>query len=176
MRADARYSAMSLLKILHLLKKVEGEISILLLGGVLDLHAIWTAYNISPCRWGGIGEKREKPLKWEVFQEAGTHASLRDVCAGWTFTFWVISIAGPFGCWAVRLVYINTGLAFFFQLAMGVLQVGFVVVYLSESLISGFTTAAAVHVLVSQLKFILQLDVKAYTDPFSIFKVSIPFA
>lgn len=40
MRADARYSAMSLLKILHLLKKVEGEISILLLGGVLDLHAI----------------------------------------------------------------------------------------------------------------------------------------
>lgn len=59
---------------------------------------------------------------------------------------------------------------------MGVLQVGFVVVYLSESLISGFTTAAAVHVLVSQLKFILQLDVKAYTDPFSIFKVSIPFA
>lgn len=54
---------------------------------------------------------------------------------------------------------------------MGVLQVGFVVVYLSESLISGFTTAAAVHVLVSQLKFILQLDVKTYTDPFSIFKV-----
>lgn len=59
---------------------------------------------------------------------------------------------------------------------MGFLQIGFMVVYLSESLISGFTTAAAIHVLVSQLKFILQLNVLPYTDPFSIFKVSIPFA
>ncbi|XP_059964838.1 chloride anion exchanger [Mesoplodon densirostris] len=59
------------------------------------------------------------------------------------------------------------------QLLMGVLQLGFVVIYLSESLISGFTTAAAVHVLVSQLKFILQLSVPAHADPFSIFKVLI---
>ncbi|XP_045049420.2 chloride anion exchanger isoform X2 [Desmodus rotundus] len=57
------------------------------------------------------------------------------------------------------------------QLLMGFLQIGFMVVYLSESLISGFTTAAAIHVLVSQLKFILQLNVLPYTDPFSIFKV-----
>ncbi|XP_036102534.1 chloride anion exchanger [Molossus molossus] len=57
------------------------------------------------------------------------------------------------------------------QLLMGALQIGFMVIYLSESLISGFTTAAAVHVLVSQLKFILQLNVPAYTDPFSLFKV-----
>ncbi|XP_066897740.1 chloride anion exchanger [Kogia breviceps] len=59
------------------------------------------------------------------------------------------------------------------QLLMGALQLGFVVIYLSESLISGFTTAAAVHVLVSQLKFILQLTVPAHADPFSIFKVLI---
>ncbi|KAM6202283.1 chloride anion exchanger [Rhynchocyon petersi] len=57
------------------------------------------------------------------------------------------------------------------QLILGVLQVGFVVIYLSDSLISGFTTAAAIHVLVSQLKFMLQLTVPAHTDPFSIFKV-----
>ncbi|GAB1297371.1 Chloride anion exchanger [Apodemus speciosus] len=57
------------------------------------------------------------------------------------------------------------------QLLLGVLQVGFVVIYLSESLISGFTTAAAIHVLVSQLKFMLQLTVPAHSDPFSIFKV-----
>ncbi|XP_007942565.1 chloride anion exchanger [Orycteropus afer afer] len=57
------------------------------------------------------------------------------------------------------------------QLAMGALQIGFVVIYLSDSLISGFTTAAAIHVLVSQLKFILQLSVPAHSDPFSIFKV-----
>ncbi|XP_012311337.1 chloride anion exchanger [Aotus nancymaae] len=57
------------------------------------------------------------------------------------------------------------------QLALGILRIGFVVIYLSESLISGFTTAAAVHVLVSQLKFIFQLQVPSHTDPFSIFKV-----
>ncbi|MEJ1288267.1 solute carrier family 26 member 3 [Cricetulus griseus] len=57
------------------------------------------------------------------------------------------------------------------QLLLGVLQIGFVVIYLSESLISGFTTAAAIHVLVSQLKFMLQLTVPAHSDPFSIFKV-----
>uniref|UniRef100_A0A668A952 Solute carrier family 26 member 3 n=1 Tax=Myripristis murdjan TaxID=586833 RepID=A0A668A952_9TELE len=45
-----------------------------------------------------------------------------------------------------------------FQLAMGVLQVGFVVVYLSDTLVSGFTTAAAIHILVSQLKFVLGLN------------------
>ncbi|XP_004382652.1 chloride anion exchanger [Trichechus manatus latirostris] len=57
------------------------------------------------------------------------------------------------------------------QLILGVLRTGFVVIYLSDALISGFTTAAAIHVLVSQLKFILQLTVPAHTDPFSIFKV-----
>ncbi|KAM4858354.1 chloride anion exchanger [Urocitellus parryii] len=57
------------------------------------------------------------------------------------------------------------------QLVLGVLRIGFVVIYLSESLISAFTTAAAIHVLVSQLKFMLQLSVPAHTDPFSIFKV-----
>ncbi|CAO2586065.1 Chloride anion exchanger [Lemmus lemmus] len=57
------------------------------------------------------------------------------------------------------------------QLLLGVLQIGFVVIYLSESLISGFTTAAAIHVLVSQLKFMLQLSVPPHSDPFSLFKV-----
>uniref|UniRef100_A0A3Q3NM99 Chloride anion exchanger-like n=1 Tax=Mastacembelus armatus TaxID=205130 RepID=A0A3Q3NM99_9TELE len=55
-----------------------------------------------------------------------------------------------------------------FQLAMGVLQVGFVVVYLSDTLVSGFTTAAAVHILVSQLKFVLGLNIPGINGPFSI--------
>ncbi|KAM4615558.1 solute carrier family 26 member 3 [Polymixia lowei] len=52
-----------------------------------------------------------------------------------------------------------------FQLAMGVLQVGFIVVYLSDTLVSGFTTAAAVHIVVSQLKFVLGLEVAGITGP-----------
>lgn len=58
------------------------------------------------------------------------------------------------------------------QLAMGVLQVGFIVVYLSDTLVSGFTTAAAVHILVSQLKFVLGLAVPGISGPLSIIYVS----
>uniref|UniRef100_A0A8C3BBL3 Solute carrier family 26 member 3 n=1 Tax=Cairina moschata TaxID=8855 RepID=A0A8C3BBL3_CAIMO len=54
------------------------------------------------------------------------------------------------------------------QLLLGILQFGFIVIYLSHSLISGFTTAAAIHVLVSQLKFMLQLSVPGYNVPFGI--------
>ncbi|KAM3859266.1 chloride anion exchanger-like [Diretmus argenteus] len=54
------------------------------------------------------------------------------------------------------------------QLAMGMLQVGFVVMYLSDTLVSGFTTAAAIHILVSQLKFVLGLTVPGISGPLSI--------
>eukprot|EP00079_Xenopus_tropicalis_P034034 XP_017947805.1 PREDICTED: chloride anion exchanger-like [Xenopus tropicalis] len=66
-----------------------------------------------------------------------------------------------------------TVLAGIFQLAMGLLQIGFIVIYLSDSLISGFTTAAAIHVLVSQLKFVFGLKVEPFSGPLSLFYVSI---
>lgn len=59
-------------------------------------------------------------------------------------------------------------LAGIMQLAMGVFQVGFVVMYLSDTLVSGFTTAAAVHILVSQLKFVLGLTVPGISGPLAI--------
>ncbi|KAE8616232.1 hypothetical protein XENTR_v10008751 [Xenopus tropicalis] len=62
-----------------------------------------------------------------------------------------------------------TVLAGIFQLAMGLLQIGFIVIYLSDSLISGFTTAAAIHVLVSQLKFVFGLKVEPFSGPLSLF-------
>ncbi|XP_042560963.1 chloride anion exchanger-like isoform X1 [Clupea harengus] len=55
-----------------------------------------------------------------------------------------------------------------FQLGMGLLQAGFIVLYLSDTLVSGFTTAAAVHILVSQLKFVLGLIVPGLSGPLSI--------
>ncbi|XP_046730298.1 solute carrier family 26 member 3, tandem duplicate 2 isoform X3 [Silurus meridionalis] len=58
-----------------------------------------------------------------------------------------------------------------FQLGMGLLQIGFIVIYLSDTLISGLTTAAAVHILVSQLKFIFGLTVPGFSGPFSIIKI-----
>uniref|UniRef100_A0A672FIV0 Solute carrier family 26 member 3 n=1 Tax=Salarias fasciatus TaxID=181472 RepID=A0A672FIV0_SALFA len=59
-----------------------------------------------------------------------------------------------------------------YQLAMGLLQVGFVVVYLSDTLVSGFTTAAAVHIVVSQLKFVLGLNTGSLSGILSIIYVS----
>lgn len=54
---------------------------------------------------------------------------------------------------------------------MGILQVGFVVMYLSDTLVSGFTTAAAIHILVSQLKFVLGLQVPGISGPLAIIYV-----
>uniref|UniRef100_A0A8C3GYI7 Solute carrier family 26 member 3 n=1 Tax=Corvus moneduloides TaxID=1196302 RepID=A0A8C3GYI7_CORMO len=54
------------------------------------------------------------------------------------------------------------------QLLLGIFRFGFIVIYLSQSLISGFTTAAAIHVLVSQLKFMFQLPVPGFNKPFGI--------
>ncbi|NXL94800.1 S26A3 protein, partial [Alectura lathami] len=61
-----------------------------------------------------------------------------------------------------------TFLSGIFQLLLGVFQFGFIVIYLSHSLISGFTTAAAIHVVVSQLKFMFQLPVPGYNKPLGI--------
>lgn len=58
------------------------------------------------------------------------------------------------------------------QLGMGLLQAGFIVIYLSDTLVSGFTTAAAIHILVSQLKFVLGLIVPGLSGPLSLIYVS----
>ncbi|XP_059904615.1 LOW QUALITY PROTEIN: pendrin-like [Gadus macrocephalus] len=55
------------------------------------------------------------------------------------------------------------------QVVMGLLQVGFLVRYLSDPLVGGFTTAAACHVLVSQLKTVLSVPTNNHSGPFSIF-------
>ncbi|KAG5267565.1 hypothetical protein AALO_G00223130 [Alosa alosa] len=60
-----------------------------------------------------------------------------------------------------------------FQVAMGLLQVGFLVRYLSDPLVGGFTTAAALHVFVSQIKIVLSVPTGSHNGPFSIFKTLI---
>ncbi|XP_036593646.1 solute carrier family 26 member 6 isoform X2 [Trichosurus vulpecula] len=54
-----------------------------------------------------------------------------------------------------------------FQVGMGLLQFGFVVTYLSEPLVRGYTTAASIQVLVSQLKHVFGLNTKDYSGPLS---------
>uniref|UniRef100_A0AAR2LG20 STAS domain-containing protein n=1 Tax=Pygocentrus nattereri TaxID=42514 RepID=A0AAR2LG20_PYGNA len=59
-----------------------------------------------------------------------------------------------------------------FQFGMGVVQVGFLVRYLSDPLVGGFTTAAALQVVVSQLKLIFNVPTNNYNGILSLFYVS----
>lgn len=57
-------------------------------------------------------------------------------------------------------------------MALGLLQFGFVVTYLSDPLVRGYTTAASVHVLISQLKNVFGVSVGEHSWPLSLFVVS----
>ncbi|XP_072257741.1 chloride anion exchanger-like [Pyxicephalus adspersus] len=55
------------------------------------------------------------------------------------------------------------------QLGLGLLRVGFIVIYLSEPLINGFTTAAAIEVVISQLKYVFGVKIPSFSGPLSNF-------
>nr|AAI21313.1 solute carrier family 26, member 6 [Xenopus tropicalis] len=55
-----------------------------------------------------------------------------------------------------------------FQIMLGLVQVGFVVTYLSEPLIRGYTSAAAIHVTVSQMKSVLGVQISQRSHPLSL--------
>lgn len=59
-----------------------------------------------------------------------------------------------------------------FQMGLGFMQFGFVAIYLSESFIRGFMTAAGLQILISVLKYIFGLTIPSYTGPGSIVFVS----
>ncbi|XP_056284915.1 solute carrier family 26 member 6-like [Pseudoliparis swirei] len=55
-----------------------------------------------------------------------------------------------------------------FQILLGVVRFGFVVTYLSEPLIRGYTTASACHVCVSQLKYLFGVTPARFTGPLAL--------
>ncbi|NXA56536.1 S26A6 protein, partial [Nothocercus julius] len=68
----------------------------------------------------------------------------------------------------VELVATLTILVGVFQVALGLLQFGFVVTYLSDPLVRGYTTAASVHVLISQLKYVFGISLGEHSGPLSL--------
>lgn len=60
----------------------------------------------------------------------------------------------------------------FLQIVLGLLRFGFVAIYLTEPLVRGFTTAASVHVVVSQLKYLLGVKTQRFSGPLSAIRVS----
>ncbi|XP_048156436.1 prestin isoform X1 [Corvus hawaiiensis] len=70
-----------------------------------------------------------------------------------------------------KRVQVAVALAFLsglIQLCLGFLRFGFVAIYLTEPLVRGFTTAAAVHVFTSQLKYFLGIKTSRYSGPLSV--------
>ncbi|KAM9185618.1 solute carrier family 26 member 6 isoform 4-T4 [Dugong dugon] len=55
-----------------------------------------------------------------------------------------------------------------FQVGLGLVHFGFVVTYLSEPLVRGYTTAASVQVFISQLKYVFGLQLSSRSGPLSL--------
>uniref|UniRef100_A0A3Q3WIC0 STAS domain-containing protein n=1 Tax=Mola mola TaxID=94237 RepID=A0A3Q3WIC0_MOLML len=58
-----------------------------------------------------------------------------------------------------------------FQILLGVVRFGFVVTYLSEPLVRGYTTGSACHVCISQLKYLFGIRPARFTGPLSLIYV-----
>uniref|UniRef100_G1K940 Solute carrier family 26 member 6 n=1 Tax=Anolis carolinensis TaxID=28377 RepID=G1K940_ANOCA len=68
----------------------------------------------------------------------------------------------------VQLAAALTFLVGIFQIALGLLQFGFLATYLSEPLVRGYTTAAAIQVLISQLKYVIGVELEEYAGPLAL--------
>ncbi|KAM9376151.1 sulfate transporter [Pholidichthys leucotaenia] len=73
-------------------------------------------------------------------------------------------------CYAITVGATVTFTAGVYQVLMGLLQVGFVSVYLSNSLLSGFATGASLTILTSQIKYLLGLKIPRPQGWFTLFK------
>ncbi|XP_057707095.1 sulfate transporter [Corythoichthys intestinalis] len=73
-------------------------------------------------------------------------------------------------CYAITVGATVTFTAGVYQVLMGIFQVGFVSVYLSDSLLSGFATGASLTILTSQVKYLLGLKIRRPQGWFTLFK------
>ncbi|XP_029021416.1 sulfate transporter-like [Betta splendens] len=73
-------------------------------------------------------------------------------------------------CYAITVGATLTFTAGVYQVIMGLFQVGFISVYLSDSLLSGFATGASLTILTSQIKYLLGLKIPRPQGWFTLFK------
>ncbi|XP_067345783.1 prestin isoform X2 [Channa argus] len=67
----------------------------------------------------------------------------------------------------VQVAVVLTTLVGIIQILLGLLRFGFVAIYLAEPLVRGFTTAASMHVVISQLKYLLGVKTQRFSGPLS---------
>lgn len=105
-----------------------------------------------------IGEVVERELHRAGYDIAQTPDLLEMVSNGSTLNKISDEICDKY-CYAITVGSTVTFMAGVYQVVMGLFQVGFISVYLSDALLSGFVTGASFTILTSQAKYLLGLKI-----------------
>ncbi|KAM6977372.1 solute carrier family 26 member 6 [Aplochiton taeniatus] len=116
-------------------------------------HISVGTYAVMSVMIGGVTERLAPDSDFATFNNL-TNESIVDVAARDTER--------------VKVAAAVTFMSGLFQILLGLVQFGFVVTYLSEPLVRGYTTGAAIHVIVSQLKYTFGISPQRYSGPFSL--------
>ncbi|KAM9835675.1 sulfate transporter [Syngnathus typhle] len=117
----------------------------LLVGQVVDRELVLAGYLSE----GGLGSNGNATME-------GSNNSMVEACDR--------------SCYAITVGATVTFVAGVYQVLMGIFQVGFVSVYLSDSLLSGFATGASLTILTSQVKYMLGLKIPRPQGWFTLIK------
>uniref|UniRef100_A0A674D339 Solute carrier family 26 member 6 n=1 Tax=Salmo trutta TaxID=8032 RepID=A0A674D339_SALTR len=121
-------------------------------------HISVGTYAVMSVMIGGVTERLAPDSNFMMYVNA-TNQSMVDVLARDTER--------------VKVAAAVTFLSGLFQMLLGLVQFGFVVTYLSEPLVRGYTTGAAIHVIVSQLKYTFGISPKRHSGPFALIFVKV---
>ncbi|XP_075457054.1 sulfate transporter-like isoform X2 [Ascaphus truei] len=101
-----------------------------------------------------IGESVNKQLKAAGFSTDGVETAVINSTLAANGTI----ICGK-SCYAITVATSLTFLVGVYQILMGIFQLGFISMYLSEPLLSGFVTGSSLTILTSQMKYLLGLKI-----------------
>lgn len=108
---------------------------------------------------GEIVDRELQAAGYDKLEDQGSH-SLNALAGNETLNInQTLTMTCDKSCYAIRVGATVTFIAGVYQVLMGILQVGFVSVYLSDSLLSGFATGASFTILTSQIKYLLGLSI-----------------
>ncbi|XP_068128975.1 sulfate transporter [Hyperolius riggenbachi] len=109
-----------------------------------------------------VGEVVERELQekgYDLLQNQGSHALHASAFNETLNINQSFKMECDRSCYAITVGATVTFMAGVYQVLMGFLQFGFVSVYLSDSLLSGFATGASFTILTSQVKYLLGLTI-----------------
>ncbi|XP_009880380.1 PREDICTED: sulfate transporter-like [Charadrius vociferus] len=102
-----------------------------------------------------IGQSVNRHLQLAGYSDGYTGSSL----VGNSTSFGNGTGACDRSCYAITVALSLSFLVGLYQILLGVLQLGFVAVYLSEPLLSGFVTGSSLTIITSQMKYLLGLKI-----------------